>query len=162
MLKKGSDIRIVRVAKNAVLPVAAALSLPNDSVVAAASRVNPQRIVAVEPVANATFNIDASAASASTVSIRMAPEQTEWNKTLEKEFRALAAKEASGRIEFPELQRLEKLSMIRNVTKSPRTSDEILTQLRRDRVLEKLSEALNEYVEFRESRTQGGKKVKRT
>ena len=49
-----------------------------------------------------------------------------------------------------QLSRLERLSLLRDRLDSPRSVEDILRQLKHDRVLQKMAEALKDYVEFRQ------------
>lgn len=79
-----------------------------------------------------------------------------WTSDLEREFRNLALLEAKGIINKDGMRRLEELTTLRNRLKDPLSSAEILFQLKRDRILEKMAEALNEYVKFYETANQKG------
>jgi hypothetical protein len=85
-----------------------------------------------------------------TLTLTLTQTPKEWSRELDHEFRRLALEEAKGELSSPLLERLEMLSRWRDQLKNPRTPDEILLQLRRDRLLEKMSEALKAYVEFKE------------
>jgi hypothetical protein len=76
---------------------------------------------------------------------------SEWKKADEKEFRHLAFKEATGSISDSETQRLNRLSRARDHRLNPLSGEEVLLQIRRDRILEKMAEILEDYVEFTES-----------
>lgn len=86
--------------------------------------------------------------------LKLPPLPTEWDKKLEREFRQLALKEATGEITAGEANRLDGLNYWRNRLVTPPTADEILTQIKRDRILEKMESLLREYVEFQESTSQ--------
>lgn len=75
----------------------------------------------------------------------------EWSKQMEREFRQLALVEAKGNLTVEQMARLETLSLWRERLSNPRQADEVLLQLKRDRLLEKISDTLREYVEFQES-----------
>jgi len=75
---------------------------------------------------------------------------TEWTRKMEREFRRLALEEARGLLSSNQMARLEELSRWRNQLEQPRTTEEVLSQLKRDRLLEKIAEALREYVQFQE------------
>jgi len=85
------------------------------------------------------------------VSVTIPKAPTEWTKTHEKELRCLALKEATENITREEMNRLNWLSFARNHYSNPLSTEEILLQIRRDRILEKMAEALQDYVEFTES-----------
>ena len=75
----------------------------------------------------------------------------EWTKQMEREFRQLALVEATGKLNAEQMMRLETLSLWREHLSNPRPADEVLLQLKRDRLLEKISDTLRQYVEFQES-----------
>jgi len=75
---------------------------------------------------------------------------TEWTRSMEREFRRLALDEAKGTLTADARARLEELNLLRDRLYHPRTADDVLRQLRRDRMLEKISDTLRQYVEFRE------------
>jgi hypothetical protein len=77
-----------------------------------------------------------------------------WDKKLEREFRSLALAEATATISLQAGRRLEQLSHWRDRLLNPQTTDEILLQIRRDSLLERINSLLNEYVEFQESADQ--------
>ena len=76
---------------------------------------------------------------------------SEWTPGFEKEFRRLALAEATGSLAPEQAARLEKLSGLRDRFLNPSSPDEILLQLKRDRILGKMAEGLSEYVEFLET-----------
>ena len=97
----------------------------------------------------ATLPEDHSADEAATVTLSKNP--TEWNKKMEQEFRKLALAEAKGTLSKEDAGRLEELTAWRNSLLDPPTPEEILLQIRRDRLLEKTEELLRAYVEFQEA-----------
>jgi hypothetical protein len=74
----------------------------------------------------------------------------EWTKNMEREFRALALLEARDTLTYKQTGRLDELGQLRDRFLDPRTPEEVLLQVRRDRLLEKISENLQEYVKFQE------------
>ena len=99
-------------------------------------------------------------------SIQAAPETTrqpsaivvrldqEWDHRMEREFRRLALKEATGALAQSDARRLDELTRLRNRLLCPQTPDEMLLQIRRDRLLNKTKELLNEYVQFKHATDQ--------
>ena len=85
------------------------------------------------------------------ISLHMPESPKEWTKQMEREFRQLALGEATRSLSTEQLARLEALSVWRDRMINPRTADEVLLQLKRDRLLEKISDTLRQYVEFQES-----------
>jgi hypothetical protein len=85
------------------------------------------------------------------VIVNMPESQTEWTKKMEREFRQLALGEAKGNLTEEQMARLERLSLWRERLSNPRPAEEVLLQLKRDRLLEKISDTLRQYVEFQES-----------
>ena len=57
---------------------------------------------------------------------------------MEREFRQLALREANGTINERELERLQNLSGWRDQLLSPRSAEEVLRQIKRDRLIEKI------------------------
>jgi pyruvate/2-oxoacid:ferredoxin oxidoreductase beta subunit len=77
-----------------------------------------------------------------------------WDKQMEREFRELALKEASDELTSGEAQRLAELNYWRDRLVNPQAAEEILRQIKRDRIVEKMQDLLKEYVEFQESTSQ--------
>lgn len=73
-----------------------------------------------------------------------------WTDEMRSEFRKLSIAEATGKLSSDGLGRLEVLSQYRERLLSPRTTEEILLQLRRDRILARMAETIKEYVEFKD------------
>ncbi len=78
----------------------------------------------------------------------MSPMLTEWDTHMEKEFRKLALEEAKGTINRARAKRLEQLNQLRDRLHNPQSMEEILNQIKRDRLLARTEELLNEYVEL--------------
>lgn len=74
----------------------------------------------------------------------------DWTPNMEREFRQLALGEAKATLTVDDYARLEELSVLRDRLQHPRTAAEVLLQLKRDRMLEKISDTLRKYVEFQE------------
>jgi hypothetical protein len=79
-----------------------------------------------------------------------------WDKQLEREFRELALAEANNTISKGDASRLEQLSRWRDQLLCPQTVDETLLQMKRDRLLIRMENLLQEYVEFQEAASQTG------
>lgn len=79
------------------------------------------------------------------------PLQNQWDKKLEREFRTLALKEAKQDLTPADRHRLEELNTLRDRLLNPQPAEEILAQIKRDRLLSRIQEILNEYVEFEEA-----------
>jgi len=77
-----------------------------------------------------------------------------WDKRLEREFRKLALEEAKGTIAGDDARRLNQLNHWRDQLLNPLTSDEILLQMKRDRLLARMEILLKEYVELQEAANQ--------
>jgi hypothetical protein len=87
--------------------------------------------------------------------VRVAPQPPSvWDKRLEREFRALALQEAKGALSHENAMRLELLSHWRDGLLCPQTVEETLLQIKRDRLLAKMENLLQEYVEFQEAANQ--------
>jgi hypothetical protein len=76
------------------------------------------------------------------------PMVSEWEIHMEKEFRKLALEEAKGTITGAQVKRLEQLNQWRDRLLNPQSAEELLKQIKRDRLLAKTEELLNEYVEL--------------
>jgi hypothetical protein len=123
---------------------------------ASTSEANPaigEASAIVEPVAAISANTLSENAS---IRFSVASDYDEWNDELEKEFRSLALKEAEGTLSADSSARLHELNWLRDTLKVPRTSEEILLQIQRDRIVDKLSAALEEYVEFQKAARHAG------
>ena len=83
--------------------------------------------------------------------VMLSKNPTEWDKKLEQEVRKLALLEAKGTLSQEQAGRLEQLSEWRNSLLDPPPPEEILLQIRRDRLLEKTEKLLRAYVEFQEA-----------
>jgi hypothetical protein len=83
------------------------------------------------------------------LTIDQVPEK--WTNAMEQEFRTLALAEATRTITPEQATRLQKLDIWRERLINPRPIEEILLQLKRDRLLEKITVNLREYVQFQES-----------
>jgi hypothetical protein len=143
-----------RIAKNAVVTATAgAFVLPHHGVVD--TKLFPRGEAGVVEHANVLKNAIYSTAKP-TVYVPSNPPPDEWTPKLEKEFRALALQEVKGTLAAESRARLDELNWIRDTLQNPRPTEEILLQLRRDRVLDKITEALEEYAEFYESANQKG------
>jgi hypothetical protein len=90
------------------------------------------------------------AESAGLVVVNLRETPKEWTPGMEREFRRLALDEAKGTLTADARTRLEELNLLRNRLYNPRSAEEVLLQLRRDRLLEKMSDVLRQYVEFQE------------
>jgi hypothetical protein len=88
------------------------------------------------------------------VTIKQVP--SVWDKKMEREFRKLALAEANSTISKEDAFRLEQLSHWRDQLFCPQTVDETLLQMKRDRLLTRMENLLQEYVEFQEAAGQTG------
>jgi hypothetical protein len=86
----------------------------------------------------------------------------EWTPALEREFRKLALEELKGTIQPDGMHRLEVLNDLRNRLQDPLSPHELLLQIRRDRVLAKMADALNDYAKFHEGADQARRAAKQT
>lgn len=86
--------------------------------------------------------------SAATHFISVGESIQEWTPALEREFSKLALEEVKGTIQRDRMHRLEQLTTLRNRLQDPLSPEELLMQIRRDRILEKMAEALRDYVKF--------------
>lgn len=82
---------------------------------------------------------------------RVSSEKPEWTQADEKQFLALARKEALGKISDEELRQLELVSIKREKLKSPLTTPEILFRAKQKQLEAQLVSALQEYFRFGKS-----------
>ena len=75
---------------------------------------------------------------------------TAWDRKLEREFRDLALEEAKGTLSRSNGRRLEYLTRWRNLLLDGQSTEEILFQLKRDRLLARMESVLKEYVDFQD------------
>jgi hypothetical protein len=125
-----------------------------------------QATAAVPPVAAAlessaphrsiSANSEQQVSSEGAFVLTLTQSPSEWNKTLEREFRNLALMEANDKISKENANRLEQLSHWRDQLLNPQTADEILIQMKRNRLLTRMENLLQEYVEFQETSAQTG------
>jgi hypothetical protein len=88
--------------------------------------------------------------------VTMTQSPSVWNANLEREFRKLALAEANSTISRGDASRLDQLSRWRDQLLCPQTVDETLLQMKRDRLLVRMENLLQEYVEFQEAASQTG------
>jgi len=98
--------------------------------------------------------LHASATGIFAVTVNQAP--SVWDKKLEREFRKLALAEANNTISKEDASRLEQLSYWRDQLLCPQTVDETLLLMKRDRLLTRMENLLQEYVELQEAAGQTG------
>src|SRR6267154_1965690 len=98
MYNSKKNINATRLAKHAALPIAAALAFPTD-MVSPGLQIKKELAAVVEPIQTSLINIDTSAGSALSISIRVEQPVKEWTKGLEKEFRSLLHKKVQGTLE---------------------------------------------------------------
>ena len=99
---------------------------------------------------------ESQASTRETFVLTMTQSPSEWDMKLEKEFRKLALAEASSTISTRDASRLEQLSRWRDQLLCPETADETLLQMKRDRLLVRMENLLQEYVELQEATAQTG------
>lgn len=92
---------------------------------------------------------DSLSTRSATITLTEVPKK--WTVALNREFRSLALEEAQGTISQENVTRLKQLEALRERLVAPRTSEEILLQLQRDRMLEQFSKTLEDYVRFKAS-----------
>jgi hypothetical protein len=146
---KKNNIFVTRLARSAVASSLAACLVPQSHAEAGTT-----------PMAahGAAFNDQASFPDGGTqestnpsVTFSVGLEPSEWDKGMEREFRKLALEEATGRLTRDQARRLEQLNRWRDRLVCPQTTEEILLQIKRDRLLARMEEVLNDYVEFQEA-----------
>lgn len=143
-----SDRFLAKVSRGAMVSTLAATCIIPDQQTFQTSPPSANSYVTAEPAF--LEQLQEIAHSPSTITLSISEFPLEWTKQMETEFRRLALAEARGDIEDVQLVRLELLGRYRDRLLHPRTPDEILLQLRRDRILTKMAETIRQYVEFTE------------
>ena len=145
-----SDVFVARLARGAAATaVASAWMLPESQTAANVDPVPAQEAVCIDfagPPDAATRSVSGDA-----IVLTVTRSPAEWDKRMEREFRALALEEARGSISSAQAKRLEELNRWRNQLLHPPSSGETLLQLKRDRLLVRMEDVLREYVEFQEA-----------
>ncbi|SPE56643.1 exported hypothetical protein [Verrucomicrobia bacterium] len=143
------DVFITKLARGAVTSTLAACLVPQSHT----ADVPPQR-----PAQEAAFTDQATASPQGTqqgtnptvvYTITQAPSY--WDKHMEREFRKLALEEAKGTISASGLRRLAQLNAWRDQLLCPQAPEEVLLQIKRDRLLARTEELLNDYLEFQKA-----------
>ena len=143
-----SDVFITRVARGAVVSALATCLTPQTHTATAVPLVGQEsafndRVVLPEE--------GTQRGSEETVVVTLKQPPTEWDPKMEREFRKLAMEEAKGMLTTEQAARLEEMERWRNVLSHPQSSEDILVQIKRDRLLEKMESLLREYVQFQEA-----------
>lgn len=99
---------------------------------------------------------ESQASARETFVLTMSQSPSEWDKKLEKEFHKLALVEATSTISEMDASRLEQLSRWRDQMLCPQTVEETLLQMKRDRLLVRMENLLQEYVELQEATAKAG------
>jgi hypothetical protein len=85
------------------------------------------------------------------VTVTMSEAVSEGDNQIEREFRKLALEEVKGKLTTGQAFRLEELNRWRDRLLNPQSAEEMLLQIKRDRLLERMEGLLKEYVEFQEA-----------
>jgi hypothetical protein len=144
-----NDVFIARLARGAVASTLAACLMPQSHT----------KEMAAPMIANETaFSNEAVMPEQGTqegtdkaIVLTMGQAPSEWDKQMEREFRKLAMTEANGTLTDEQAKRLEQLNSWRDRLLCPQPAEEILLQIKRDRLLARMEELLNDYVEFQEA-----------
>jgi hypothetical protein len=150
------NIFVARLARHAAatIVVGAGAVPANQTGPALAAPVAAQEFAAPNEAVCSGADSQASSMQGSFV-LRFSPQMpSAWDKALEKEFRTLALSEAEGKLSDEQAHRLEVVSLWREQLESPQTAEEILLQIRRDRLIDRMQNLLEEYVEFKETANQ--------
>lgn len=145
---KKNDVFVARLARGAVASTLAAFLMPQSHTEAAAP-MPAHESAFTDRIAMPEQGTQEGTDKAIVVTMGQAP--TEWDKGMEREFRKLALDEAKGTLTAHQARRLEQLNCWRDRLRSPQPAEEILLQIKRDRLLARMEELLNEYVEFQEA-----------
>ena len=144
-----NDVFIARLARGAVASTLAACLMPQSHTEGAPARGVANEATVTEQTTLPDQGTQETAESAVVLTMGEAP--SEWDKNMEREFRKLALEEAEGTLRSEAATRLEELNCWRDRLLNPQPADEILLQIRRDRLLARMEEILNDYVEFQEA-----------
>jgi hypothetical protein len=144
-----SNIVITRLARGAVASTVAAWLMPQSHNEVIANPVGGCEAAFTDRTSLPDAATEGESHGTTFVTVTQAP--SEWDKQLEREFRKLALEEAKGTLAPEQSERLEELSHWRDNLLCPPPPEEILLQIRRDRLLEKTEELLRAYVEFQEA-----------
>jgi hypothetical protein len=145
---KRNDVFVARLARGAVASTLAACLMPKNHTEGA-----PTGQVAQEATFAQQTAIPGEGTQQGTnkaVLLTMGQARGEWDRGLEREFRKLSVGEAQGTLTAEQLSRLEQLNRWRDQLLCPQPAEEILLQIKRDRLLNRMEEVLNDYVEFQE------------
>lgn len=145
-----NDVFITRLARGTMAAgVAGAWMLPQKQAEVPLFPLPSQEVIgaAMLPPPEAKTETDGQ----TTVVLTFTETPSEWDKKLEKEFRALALAEAKGTLAANQGQRLDELTSLRNRLLNGMTAEEIAVQLKRDRLLARMESVIREYVEFQEA-----------
>jgi hypothetical protein len=149
------NVFVARLARNtaATVMVSAGAMQPDHATVATPTPLAAQEFI----VPNQSINSGETQASSTSGSfiLHVSPQPPSvWDKKLDREFRDLALQEAKGEISTKNASRLEELSHWREQLVLPQTVEETLLQIKRDRLLARMENLLQEYVEFQEAANQ--------
>jgi hypothetical protein len=147
-----SDVFIAKVAHGAIASAIATFMATNSQTSAALVPMVGHESAYIDPRITPAESTQCGAANSLVLSFPQSP--TKWDKKMEREFRQLAFQEARGQLTTEKALRLAELDYWRERLVNPSSPEEILIQIKRDRILDKMQEALKEYVEFQESTSQ--------
>ncbi len=148
-----SNIFVARLARSAAatVMVGAGVIPPHQATATVLPPVAAQESAFPNP---AVLPEESQASTRGSFVLTMPQSPSAWDKKLEREFRMLALAEASSTISIESASRLEQLSRWRDQLLCPQTVDETLLQMKRDRLLIRMENLLQEYVEFQEAANQ--------
>jgi hypothetical protein len=146
---KKNDVFVARLARGAMVSTLAACLMPQSHTEAAPARVIAREATSTQWTRMPEHGTQEAANEAVVLTLAQAP--SDWDKHLEREFRTLALAEAKGTLTAEHAKRLEQLNRWRDRLLCPQPTEEILLQIKRDRLLVRMEEVLNDYVEFQEA-----------
>jgi hypothetical protein len=148
-----SNIFVARLARSAAatVMVGAGVIPPHQATATVLPPVAAQESTFPNP---AVLPEESQASTSGSFVLTMPQSPSAWDKKLEREFRMLALAEANSTISKEDTYRLEQLSRWRDQLLCPQTVDETLLQMKRDRLLIRMENLLQEYVEFQEAANQ--------
>jgi hypothetical protein len=144
-----NEVFIARLARGAVASTMAACLMPQSHTEKAASPPVAREAAFTDQMSMPYRGTQEGTDRAVVLTLRQTP--TDWDKRMEREFRNLALEELRGALSAEQAKRLDQLNGWRDRLLCPQPAEEILLQIKRDRLLARMEEIINDYVEFQEA-----------
>lgn len=144
-----NGVFIARLARGPVASTVAACLMPQSHTEKAASPPVAREMASTDRTSMPYQGTQEGTDRAVVLTLRQAP--TDWDKRLEREFRRLALEELRGTLTAGKAKRLDDLNRWRDRLLCPQPAEEILLQIKRDRLLARTQEIIKDYVEFQEA-----------